>query len=56
MHFVYVFSKDDRDRMQARGFTLVKGDELNGMWVFENQEGIALFEDLKCVVSDVLTF
>lgn len=56
MHFVYVFSKDDKERLLARGFELIKADETNGMWAFKNQESIALFEDLKCVVSDVLTF
>lgn len=56
MHFVYVFSKDDKERLLAAGFELIKADESNGMWAFRNQESIACFDDLRCVVSDVLTF
>ncbi len=32
--FIYVFNKEDKDKMLKRGFTLLKNDERNSMYVF----------------------
>lgn len=56
MHFVYVFRREDAERLEAEGLKLVKHNSTHDVWVFEHCEDIALFSDLKCVVSDVMTF
>ena len=56
-NFIYVFSKDARDILLARGYTLLKSDEARGMYVFAN-EMMQTFSDsgFRFVLSDKLTF
>ena len=35
--FLYVFSKEDRDLLIADGYTLLKSDDKNDLYVFVNQ-------------------
>lgn len=60
MRFIYVMDKKSKKELLKRGFTLLKEDKRNGVWVFENKYSDidARFElgvDCKCVLSDVLT-
>jgi len=58
MKFIYVMDRTSKQKLEDRGYTLLKSDEENMIWVFENREETA-FElgfDCQCVFSDVLTF
>lgn len=63
MRFVYVMKKEDKDKMVAMGYSLIKEDKRNHIWVFENED-VATFasEDeitnagVSFVLSDMLTF
>lgn len=58
MKFIYVLSPESRDEMIAAGYTLLKEDKHNKIWVFENGEpsNFSLTFDFPHVLSDVLTF
>lgn len=63
MRFVYVKSEQDRDRMLALGYALVKEDKRNHIWVFQNKNDVAFDSDgkldnvgVKFVLSNTLTF
>lgn len=55
--FVYVFSEADRDTLLSLGFTLMKSDDLQHTYVFENKD-ILNFETskMRMVFSDTLTY
>ncbi len=54
--FVYVFEKEDRDKMLANGYKLLKSDEPNNIFIFENSG--TKFEQLGVtfILSNTLTF
>ncbi|MCQ2052336.1 MAG: hypothetical protein MJZ03_00100 [archaeon] len=56
--FIYVFSIEDRDKLLAKNYTLLKSDESNGIFIFENSNQLTFGEtDIeKYVFSDTLTF
>ena len=55
--FLYVFSKNDRDSLIAAGYTLLKSDDKNDLYVFVNQTNLAFdLVDMYFVRSNVLTF
>lgn len=55
--FLYVFSKEDRDLLIADGYTLLKSDDKNDLYVFVNQTNMNFdLIDMTFVRSDVLTF
>lgn len=55
--FLYVFSKDNRDLLIAAGYTLLKSDDKNDLYVFVNQANLAFdLADMYFVRSNVLTF
>lgn len=63
MHFVYVMSQEDKEKMLQMGFDLVKSDTNNNIWVFENSGAMTFdVEDkianagVSFVLSDMLTF
>lgn len=63
MHFIYVMSKADKDKMLALGYSLVREDERNSMWVFQNKDTATFAcEDeissagVRFVLSNMLTF
>lgn len=61
MKFIYVMDKKSRKHLLKKGFTLLKEDKVNSIWVFENKyaDDIARFDlCVTCphVLSDVLTF
>ena len=56
--FIYVFTKEAMKKMKKRGYTLLREDAKNQMWIFEAKEGeeIDFSTDFQCVMSDVLSF
>ncbi len=54
--FIYVFSDEDRDILLQNGYTLLKADENNNLYIFENSG--AKYEELGVafVLSNTLTF
>lgn len=58
MHnFIYVFSEESRDRLKASGFTLLKQDPKQSLYIFKNTPELQfdlLPEDF--IYSDILTF
>lgn len=55
--FIYVMDVKIKDKLMRLGYTLLKDDGKDTLWVFaakENQTFDSL--DVPCVVSDVLTF
>lgn len=55
--FLYVFSKDNRDLLIAAGYTLLKSDDKNDLYVFVNQANLIFdLADINFVRSNVLTF
>jgi len=58
MNFVYVFSKQDRDKLLSLGYVLLKEDYMNNVYVFINNN-FSSFQKLpvkKYSFSSVLTF
>ncbi len=63
MHFIYVMSEKDKDKMLSLGYALVREDTRNSMWVFQNKDTTTFAcEDeisgagIKFVLSSTLTF
>lgn len=56
-NFIYVFRVEDRDKLLALGYRLLKSDDSQGMYIFENL-GLVKFSinDMKFVLTDTLTF
>ena len=55
--FLYVFSKEVRDRLLAANYTLLKSDEKNEVYVFANQMDMAFaLADISFIRSNTLTF
>lgn len=61
MKFIYVMDKKAQKELLKKGFTLLKEDKANSIWVFENKcvnDETCFNLDVECfhVLSDVLTF
>ena len=63
MRFVYVMKKEDKDKMVAMGYSLIKEDKQNNLWVFENKDVTTFASEdeitnagVSFVLSDMLTF
>lgn len=63
MHFVYVMKREDKDKMIAMGYSLIKEDKRNHIWVFENKDVTTFTSEdeiadagVAFVLSDMLTF
>lgn len=55
--FLYVFSKEVRDRLLAANYTLLKSDEKNETYVFANQVDMTFaLANTSFVRSNTLTF
>ncbi len=55
--FIYVFTKEAANRLIAHGFDLIKSDEKNKVYVFENKQGKTFNLAKKdFVFSNTLTF
>lgn len=58
MKFIYVMDKASMKALKKKGCVLLKADEQNSIWIFENREEITfdLGSEYKYVMSDVMTF
>lgn len=63
MRFVYVMKKEDKDKMVAMGYSLIKEDKRNHIWVFDNKDVTTFASEdeitnagVSFVLSDMLTF
>ena len=56
--FIYVFQEEAKDALEKRNLKLIKYDERNKLWVFENQNNNSFeFElDFPFVLSNTLSF
>ena len=56
--FIYVFTKDAAEELAARGYTLLKNDPSNSVYVFVNQDNLtfSLSDNIECALTDTLTF
>lgn len=54
--FIYVMDEKDRDTLVNLGYTLIKSNKQETMWVFENKNDKFADVGVPCVVSDILTF
>ena len=59
--FIYVFNKEDKEKMLKRGMTLLKNDERNSMYVFaltvSDDFSFELLDGIgKYTFSNTLTF
>ena len=61
--FVYVMSEADRDKLLKLGYKLIRSDEVNKVFAFENKKELAFecgehpleAQDVNFVLSSVLT-
>lgn len=55
--FIYVFSTDARDKMLAAGYKLLKSDERNETYIFENNPSLTFaYLNISTIKSNTLTF
>ena len=55
--FIYVFSQDAKKLLAANGFYLLKSDDKNSIFVFQNTyEHLDLLEQVSYLTSNKLTF
>ena len=56
-NFIYVFSHHDRDVLVSRHYNLLKSDDTNEIYVFEDSDNERFdLSGVEFVQSDVLTF
>lgn len=55
--FIYVFNAEDMEKMLAAGYSLMKADEKNNMYIFADNDGMSFdLSDMCFVRSNTLTF
>ena len=55
--FIYAFSESDRDVLLSQGYTLLKVDNAQKIYVFKNKEELCFsMNDGTFALSDILTF
>jgi len=55
--FIYVFNEEDRDVLKQNGYNLLKNDNEQDIYIFENKNDICFaFGNMEYVLSDTLTF
>jgi hypothetical protein len=55
--FIYVFSKEARDYLLSNGFKLLKSDERNETYVFNNDPALSFAtHGISVIRSNTLTF
>lgn len=63
MNFIYVMREADKDKMISLGYSIIKEDKKNHVWVFQNKDTTTFAcEDeisgagIQFVLSNTLTF
>ena len=55
--FIYVFADSDRDKLISLGYTLIKADCRQNLYVFENKQTMQFdLHNISFVYSDTITF
>lgn len=55
--FIYAFSESDRGVLLSQGYTLLKADNAQKIYVFKNKEELCFsMNDGTFALSDILTF
>lgn len=55
--FIYAFSESDRDVLLSQGYTLLKTDNTQKIYVFKNKEELCFsMNDGTFALSNILTF
>lgn len=54
--FIYVFTKEAKEQLLKQGLSLLRSDEKNQVFVFEDDSAIKFIVSEKYVLSNVLTF
>ena len=55
--FIYAFSESDRAVLLSQGYTLLKADNTQKIYVFKNKEELCFsMNDGTFALSDILTF
>ena len=54
--FIYVYKKEDRDKLLKYGYVMLKADEENEIYCFKNLEDTTIKFDFSVLYSNVLTF
>lgn len=54
--FIYVFSVADKNELLASGFTLLKADKENNIYVFLSNPHLFFSDDIRVFQSSILTF
>ena len=54
--FIYVMDLDSKELLEKHGYKLLKVDERNGVFCFENKPDMEFNLRVPCVVSSVMTF
>ncbi len=56
--FIYVMDEESRDQLSAMGYKLIKCDDENRIWVFDNPDKMNFSTELDIphVKSNILTF
>lgn len=56
-HFLYVFSKEERDALLTLNYLLIKSDDEKNTYVFENRDELYFdLNEIHAIPSDTLTF
>lgn len=56
MKFIYVMDLDSKEMLEQQGYKLLKVDERNGVFCFENKSDMEFDLACPCVFSNVMTF
>lgn len=57
MRFIYVMSLNDKKKLERLGYKLLKADENNSVYVFENKAELNFsVGDMPHILSNTLTF
>ena len=57
MRFIYVMSANDKEKLEKLGYNLLKADEVNSVYVFENKVELNFsVGDMPHILSNTLTF
>lgn len=55
--FLYVFCMEDRDKLLSLGYSLLKSDERNSIYIFETKESFKIdVGKSDYILSNTLTF
>ena len=55
--FIYVFSVEDKNKLLSLGYSLIKSDENQDIYVFDNSGEFKFSSnDMNFVLTDTLTF